>query len=111
MRLEAAALAEIDRLAKILSGYDAMSEFSRWLATKGEARRVSPELFEVFALFDTRRERPGGALDASAEAANRLWRTAAHDQRAPSAAELAATIARCGRRTGDSMSQRAPPPT
>lgn len=56
-RAETAALAEIDRLAKILSGYDATSEFSRWLVTRNEARPVSAELFEVLALFDRWRER------------------------------------------------------
>lgn len=90
---EAAALAEIDRLGKILSGYDATSEFRQWTATKGEARRVSPELFEVLGLFDRWREHTGGALDASAEAAVRLWKAAAQTQRAPSTAELAAAVA------------------
>lgn len=90
---EAAALAEFDRLGKILSGYDATSEFRQWLATRGEARRVSPELYEVLALFDTWRERTGGALDASAEVAGRLWKAAAQTQRVPSAEELAAAVA------------------
>src|SRR4051794_18470442 len=31
---EKAALAEIDRLAAVLSGYDTRSEFSRWTATR-----------------------------------------------------------------------------
>ncbi len=90
---ETAALAEFDRLGKILSGYDATSEFRQWLMTRGEPRRVSPELFEVLALFDTWRERTGGALDASAEVAGRLWKTAAQNQRVPSADELAAAVA------------------
>ena len=90
---EAAALAEFDRLGKILSGYDPASEFRQWLATRGEPRRVSPELFEVLALFDTWRERTGGALDASAEVAGRLWKTAAQNQRVPSADELTVAIA------------------
>jgi thiamine biosynthesis lipoprotein ApbE len=90
---EAAALAEFDRLGKILSGYDATSEFRQWLATHDEPRQVSPELFEVLALFDRWRERTGGALDASAEAAGRLWKSAAQDGRVPSADELAATVA------------------
>src|SRR4051812_23040127 len=59
---EKAALAEIDRLNTILSGYDASSEFSRWQATRGEPVRVSPELFAVLALFDQWRERTGGAV-------------------------------------------------
>jgi thiamine biosynthesis lipoprotein ApbE len=85
---EKAALAEIDRLAAILSGYDASSEFSRWLATRNEPVRISPELLEVLALFDTWRERTSGAVDAAAEAAGRLWQNAAQRQQPPSAAEL-----------------------
>ena len=68
-RAEAAALAEIDRLAAVLSGYDANSEFSRWAATRGEARGVSADLFNVLALFDSWRERTHGAVDAAAETA------------------------------------------
>lgn len=90
---EAAALAEIDRLGKILSGYEATSEFRQWAAIRGEPRRVSPELYDVLMLFDTWRERTGGALDASAEAAGRLWQTAALKQRVPSAEELTAVVA------------------
>src|SRR5476651_969900 len=44
---EATALAEIKRIAKILSGYDADSEFSHWLLTQNTPIAVSPELFEV----------------------------------------------------------------
>ena len=36
---EAAALAEIDRLALVFSGYDAASEFCRWQTTIGDRRR------------------------------------------------------------------------
>ena len=90
---ETAALAEIDRLAGILSGYDATSEFRRWQATRDVPVPVSAELFEVLALFDAWRDRTDGALDASAEAAGQLWRRAAEQQRVPTAAELAATVA------------------
>ena len=92
-RAEAAALAEIDRLGAILSGYDAHSEFRRWVATRDVPVKVSAELFEVLSLFDAWRERTGGALDASAEVAGRLWRQAAESQRVPSATELAAAVA------------------
>ncbi len=90
---EKAALAEIDRLAAILSGYDTTSEFSRWLATRNEPVRVSPELFDVLSLFDTWRERTSGALDAAAENAGRLWQSAAQRQQPPSAAELEQVVA------------------
>jgi thiamine biosynthesis lipoprotein ApbE len=62
---EAAALAEIDRLAAILSSYDSGSEFSRWARTHGSAVRVSPELLEVLGLYDYWRVRTGGAVSAS----------------------------------------------
>ena len=90
---ESAALAEIDRLARILSSYDPASEFSRWQATRGVATRVSSELFEVLALFDAWRDRTDGALDASAEVAGRLWKAAAQQQRVPSANEIATVVA------------------
>lgn len=64
-RAEAAALAEIDRLAGILSSYDAGSEFSRWTRTRNEPVRVSPELLEVLGLYDQWRARTGGAVSAS----------------------------------------------
>src|SRR5690349_5975643 len=41
---QAAALAEIGRASKILSGYDPDSEFSRWMRTSNAPVRVSPEL-------------------------------------------------------------------
>ena len=95
---EAAALAEIDRQAKILSAYDPQSEFSRWTGTHGRAVRVSVELFEVLGLFDQWRERTGGALDASAEAVGRVWKAAAAAGRLPTSAELAAAVASVRRR-------------
>lgn len=64
---EAAALAEIDRLAGILSSYDANSEFRRWAATRLQTVAISPELFEVLGLFDQWRNRTHGALDAAAQ--------------------------------------------
>jgi len=88
----AAVLDRIDRDAKILSGYDAASEFSRWFTTRNAPVRVSPELYEVLSLFDTWRARSGGALDASAEAVSRVWKTAASERRVPTDAELAAAV-------------------
>jgi len=90
---EAAALNEIDRLAKILSAYDADSEFSLWLKSAHDATQVSPELFEVLNLFDKWRLRTDGALDASAEVVSRVWKTAAAKQHLPSAEELSQAVA------------------
>ncbi len=90
---EAAALTEIARLEKILSGYDTASEFRHWLGTSGQAIQVSPELVEVLNLFEQWRLRSGGALDASAELVTKLWKQAALRQRIPSQEELAAAVA------------------
>ncbi|HET6145256.1 MAG TPA: DUF2271 domain-containing protein [Candidatus Acidoferrales bacterium] len=90
---EQAALAEIDREAHILSSWDSQSEFSIWFRTKGKPIHISPELFEVFSLFDEWREKTGGALDASAEAITRVWKHAADEKRVPTRAELDASVA------------------
>jgi FAD:protein FMN transferase len=90
---EAAVLEQIDRDEKILSAYDATSEFSRWFQTQDRPETVSPELFEILAQFDTWRDRTGGALDASAEHISRLWRAAASTGQVPSDAALAAAVA------------------
>lgn len=87
-RAEQAVLAEIDRENHILSSWDAGSEFSAWFRTHDCPVRVSPELFEVFDLFDRWRARTNGALDASAEAITRVWKRAAAEKRLPSQTEL-----------------------
>src|SRR4051812_45939847 len=88
----AAVLDRIDADAKILSGYDPASEFSRWFATRGQAVPVSAELYDVLGMFDDWRGRTGGALDASAEAVSRVWKQAASLERLPSDDELAAAV-------------------
>lgn len=90
---EAAAMQEIDRLNKILSGYDAGSEFSRWMKADKKPVKVSKELFEVMRLFDQWRVQTGGALDASAEVVVKLWKGAAKSNRQPTSQELADAVA------------------
>jgi thiamine biosynthesis lipoprotein ApbE len=87
-KAEAAVLHEIDRENQILSAWSSTSEFSRWSRTHNKPVRVSPELFDVLSLFDSWRERTGGALDASAETAVRAWKLAAVENRTPTDAEL-----------------------
>lgn len=87
-KAEDAVLREIARLSAILSGYDAGSEFSRWMRTHNTAEHVSPELFEVLGLFDQWRVRTGGALDPAAEVVTRLWKQAAAKGQVPSPADL-----------------------
>ena len=89
---ENAAMNEIDRMNKILSGYDASSEFSKWMNSEKKATKVSPELFEVLALFDKWRIKSGGALDASAEVVSKLWKDAAKNNLQPTTAELVAAV-------------------
>ncbi|SNT19189.1 Thiamine biosynthesis lipoprotein ApbE [Granulicella rosea] len=91
-KAENAVLAEIDRCDRILSAWRADSEFSRWASTQGTAVPVSAELMDVLYLFDGWRRQTGGALDASAESATRLWRQAALTGVAPTAAERAAVV-------------------
>jgi thiamine biosynthesis lipoprotein len=93
LKAESAVLAEIQREAKILSSYDSSSEFSRWFSTQGVAIPVSPELFETLSLFDEWRDRTNGALDASAEAVCRVWKSAAAENRLPTEEELSAAVA------------------
>ena len=88
-KAEAAALAEFDRQDRILSAWRADSEFSRWQETRFEPVKVAPELLEVLSAFDTWRDRTDGALDASAEAAIQLWRSALSEGRKPTASEIA----------------------
>lgn len=90
---EEAALREVDRLNKILSGYDASSEFSRWMKAGKAPVAVSAELYEVLALFEQWRVKSDGALDASAETVSKLWRDAAKQNRQPTAAEIATAVA------------------
>ena len=42
---------EINRLSKILSAYDATSEFSQWFKTSNQSVHISKELFAVLQLF------------------------------------------------------------
>jgi len=86
------AMAEIDRLNLILSGYDSKSEFSRWSMGPKTPVLVSPELFEVLGLFDNWKSRTHGALDASAEKIVKLWKAAGQKNKEPSAEELAEAV-------------------
>ncbi|ASU34870.1 DUF2271 domain-containing protein [Mucilaginibacter xinganensis] len=90
---ETTAMNEIDRLDKILSGYNQQSEFSRWMKTTGKPVVVSPELFEVLSLFDEWRTRTDGALDASAEVIGKLWKVSASHNQIPTKAEIEQAVA------------------
>lgn len=90
---EKAALAEISRLNKILSGYDINSEFSQWMHTHNKAVPVSKDLFTVLSLFDAWRKQSNGALDAAAELIGQVWKQSAINQQLPAQEQLAASVA------------------
>jgi thiamine biosynthesis lipoprotein ApbE len=92
-KAENAALNEIGRQSKILSSWDADSEFSRWVRTQGRAVAVSDDLYRILGMYDQWRARTRGALDASAGSVIRVWQSAAKANRLPTDAELAAAVA------------------
>lgn len=89
---EARILAEIGRLAKIFSTYDAQSEFSEWQQTSREARAVSLELFQMLAAADRWRERSEGAFEPAVDTLSRLWKEGAKTGQTPEADKLAAAV-------------------
>ncbi len=88
VKAEKAALAEVDRLNKILSGYDPTSEFSQWMKGDKKPIEISPDLYEVLSLFEQWRIKSNGALDAAAETISKLWRNAAKQNQPPSLPEI-----------------------
>ena len=90
---ETSALAEIERMSKILSGYDVNSEFNKWMKTSHQAIPVSKELFEVLSLFEKWKLKSNGALDASAQVIGQLWKQAASKQIIPSQDEIDLAVA------------------
>ncbi len=89
---EKVALAEIDRLTKILSGYDVDSEWSKLLGEQGstEVLSVSRELRNVLEQGEQIRQQTAGAFDFRAGALSKLWISTAEENRIPTAMERAA---------------------
>lgn len=67
-RAEAVALAEVDRLEAILSGWSGTSELARWLATRDADVPVSRELLDVLEASLAWHARTHGAFDPAAQA-------------------------------------------
>jgi len=91
---EAAVLAEIARLSRILSTYSDASEFSRLLHGEKTPRKASPELVEVLRACDHWNAVSGGAFNPAAEVLGRLWSRSAEQNRMPSPGELADAVRR-----------------
>ena len=89
-RAEAVSLAEIDRLARIFSGYSPESEFSRWQQTLSERVPISADLLSVLAASERWQRESQGAFNPGAERLTRLWKTAADADRVPEPSDLAA---------------------
>ena len=88
---EESVLAEVDRLAEILSGYSATSELARWQEQHGTVASVSPELADVLAAAEEWRMYTGGTFNPAVTSLVELLRDAAP---APDAAAATDTAAR-----------------
>jgi thiamine biosynthesis lipoprotein ApbE len=91
-RAQLAALKEIDRLSRILSSWDAKSEFSQWARSEGQAIASRPSCSMSWVLFDQWRVRTNGAIDPAAQAVIAAWTSAAERQRTPTSGELATAL-------------------
>ncbi|WZO97521.1 DUF2271 domain-containing protein [Isosphaeraceae bacterium EP7] len=93
-RAEQMVLAEIDRLAAIVSTYEPTSELSRWRsAGPGAApQRLSAELHDLLATSDEWTNATGGAFDPRVEAVIQLWKVASSAP--PSDAQVQAALRR-----------------
>jgi len=97
-RAVAAALAEVERLEKVLSDYDPGSELARLTAAAPtpEAVAVSDDLWRVLAAAEDFRRRSNGAFDISVGPLTNLWRQSRRSGMLPRADKLAAARAVVG---------------
>ena len=87
----AAVLAEIERLERVFSRFDAGSELNRWQADP--AHLPSAELAELLRRAEGWRVRTGGAFHPGCEALTLLWQAAQGSGQPPSSAALARVLA------------------
>ena len=94
----AAAFAEIARLERVLSDYDAESELSRLSAAAPlvEAVPVSADLWQVLVAAEAFRERTGGAFDIAVGPLTALWRQSRRSGKLPRDDKLQAARAAVG---------------
>ncbi|MBI5851982.1 MAG: DUF2271 domain-containing protein [Planctomycetes bacterium] len=92
-KLEADVLAEIERVGRIVSTWEADGELARAVASH-EPTVVSPELAELIAACDEWRVRSGNAFHPGVATLTGLWAAAAKRDAAPAAAMLAPVVAR-----------------
>jgi len=85
-------LSEIERLNAILSSYLPTGEFNRWWDSTEQAIPVSNDLWAVLNEFSIWQQKTNGAINAAAEAVNRLWKQAAEAQTLPTETERLAVV-------------------
>jgi thiamine biosynthesis lipoprotein len=90
-RAEKAALAEIERLRKILSSYDPATEVSRLNSTR-QPMKCSPELIEVLSAYETWTARSRGAYNGQIGELIGAWRAAEKNGVPPEEATLAKIV-------------------
>lgn len=90
LAMEAASIAEMERLQDVFNAYDDSSALRRWRAGLAPS---PPELDEVLELAETWRERSGGAFDPAVGALVELWSDAARLGAPPSDAAVARVLA------------------
>jgi thiamine biosynthesis lipoprotein len=94
----AAALAEVERLEKVLSDYDPESELARLSASAPmpEPVEVSDDLWRVLVAAERLRQKSDGAFDIAVGPLTTLWRQARRSGKLPRADKLAAARAAIG---------------
>lgn len=88
---EHVALAEIERLRRIISTWDRSSEVSRLVAS-GHAPHASADLIAVLNQYGAWQQRTGNAYSARVAMLAGLWREAQQQNRLPDSAALAAVV-------------------
>jgi FAD:protein FMN transferase len=87
-KAHAAVLAEIERLRKILSTYDAASDLGKINATKDPVK-VSPEVLEVLKAYDDWRGKSRGAFSGRLGSLIAVWKDAAKTGKMPEKSAVA----------------------
>jgi thiamine biosynthesis lipoprotein len=90
-RAETAALAEIERLRRVLSSYDDSSDVAR-LASTGRIEHASPDLIAVLGEYARWSARSGGAYSPRVGALSAVWKNAERSGRLPTDATLATAV-------------------
>ncbi|MCY2929330.1 MAG: DUF2271 domain-containing protein [Planctomycetota bacterium] len=93
---EKAALAEIERLRKVLDTYDATSEIRRMQLSVNKPFACSADLYAVMRACDQWRRATDGAFNADVGEISDLWEKAGKSGQAPAPAALAEAARRAG---------------